>query len=101
MIIIHAILHVNPARNDDFRREVKTLIADSRAEDGNITYNLYQDTEKEYMYTMVEIWRSLDAVASHNQTDHLKTFVSRAREFLVAPLEIKSYKGEPLEAPTL
>ncbi|UKS29687.1 antibiotic biosynthesis monooxygenase [Paenibacillus sp. HWE-109] len=101
MIILHANLQVNPARNDDFLREVKALVAASRVEDGNIAYNLYLDIEKECTYTMVEIWENLDAVASHNKSDHLKTFVSRAREFLAAPLIIKSYKGEPLETPTL
>ncbi|MFB5268266.1 putative quinol monooxygenase [Paenibacillus enshidis] len=99
MIIIHATFHVNPAKNEDFMREIQTLISASREEDGNISYSLYKDTEKESSYTMVEVWKDPNAVGFHNQSAHFQAFVAKAPEYLSAPTEIKAYTGEPMEIP--
>jgi quinol monooxygenase YgiN len=99
MIIIHAVMQVNPARDDDFLKDIQTLISASRAEDGNISYSLHKDTDKEFTYTMIEVWKGPNAVSSHNQSAHFQAFVAKARDYLTAPLDIKAYNGEPLEIP--
>lgn len=77
-------------------QETRPLIEGSRAESGCILYRLQKDVEKENMYTMVEVWQDHQAVASHNASEHFTTFVSKADEFLTAPLEIQSFEGQPL-----
>ncbi|MFB5761349.1 putative quinol monooxygenase [Paenibacillus medicaginis] len=99
MIIIHAVMHVNPVNNEGFLQGIQTLIAASREEDGNISYSLHKDTEKEFTYTMIEVWKGPDAVSSHNQSAHFQAFAAKARSYLTAPLSIKAYTGEPLEIP--
>ncbi|GED54831.1 MULTISPECIES: putative quinol monooxygenase [Brevibacillus] len=97
MIIIHATMHVNPEKTETFLQEIQPLIEASRAEAGNISYNLYQSAEKENTFLMAEVWKSPDAVASHNQSDHFKAFTAKAQEFLSAPLQVDLYQGEPLQ----
>lgn len=97
MIIIHAGFQVNPAKEEEFLNEIKSLIAASREESGNISYGLHKDTEKENVFTMVEVWKDAQAVASHNETAHFTSFVGRAKDFLTAPLDVKAYDGQPLE----
>ncbi|MEY8347939.1 putative quinol monooxygenase [Bacillus cereus] len=94
MIIIHAVFQVDPAKQQTFVEEIKPLIRDSREESGNVSYDLYKDTEKESVYTMVEVWQDAEAVASHNTSEHFTSFVSKASQFLTAPLDIKVYDGQ-------
>ncbi|OJE43574.1 monooxygenase [Bacillus proteolyticus] len=94
MIIIHAIFQVDPAKQQSFLEEIQPLLHGSREESGNISYNLNKDTEKESVYTMVEVWKDEAAVASHNTSEHFTSFVSKAPQFLTAPLDVKVYSGE-------
>lgn len=94
MIIIHAIFQVDPAKQQSFLEEIQPLLHGSREESGNVSYDLYKDTGKESVYTMVEVWKDEAAVASHNTSEHFTSFVSKASQFLTAPLDIKVYSGE-------
>ncbi|WP_057913578.1 putative quinol monooxygenase [Peribacillus muralis] len=97
MIIIHAGFTINPAKQDAFLAEIQPLIEASRAENGNVSYNLHKDTEKDNQFTMVEIWKDKQAVASHNSSEHFTSFVGKAKEFLSAPLDVKAFEGQPLQ----
>ncbi|WP_026565806.1 putative quinol monooxygenase [Bacillus sp. UNC41MFS5] len=97
MIIIHATFHINPAKRDLFLEEIQPLIAASREENGNISYRLQKDTENENVFTMVEVWQDMQAVANHNSSEHFTKFVANAKNFLTAPLEVKAFEGHPLK----
>lgn len=97
MIIIHANFHVNPAKQDLFLEEIQPLVAASREENGNISYRLQKDTESENVFTMVEVWQDMQAVASHNSSEHFTKFGAKAKEYLTAPLDVKAFESEPLE----
>ncbi|WP_191556065.1 putative quinol monooxygenase [Metabacillus idriensis] len=97
MIIIHAGFKVNAEWENDFLNEIRTLVAASRAESGNISYDLMKDTEQDGAYTMVEVWESAEAVAAHNSSEHFTSFVGKAPQFLAAPLQVKMFNGKPIE----
>lgn len=98
MIIIHATFHIHAAKQDTFLQEIQPLIVASRAERGNISYRLQKDTETENIFTMVEIWQDLQAVANHNSSEHFTSFVAKAKDFLTAPLDVQAFEGKPLNA---
>jgi len=98
MIIIHAEMQIDATKQQIFLEEIETLIRASRQESGNISYNLYKDIEKNHTFTMVEVWQDEAAVASHNTSEHFTSFVAKASNFLVAPLAIKAYDGQPLQS---
>lgn len=97
MIIIHAEFHINPTKEQAFLEEILPLVAASRAEEGNISYDLMKDTERESVYTMVEVWRDAAAVENHNGSEHFSSFVGRAPEYLAAPLDVKIYEGNKIK----
>jgi quinol monooxygenase YgiN len=97
MIIIHAEFQINPMKEQAFLEEIHPLVALSRAEDGNITYDLMKDTERESVYTMVEVWKDSAAVESHNTSEHFTSFVGKAPDYLAAPLNVKIYEGNKVE----
>ncbi|KLV23247.1 monooxygenase [Niallia circulans] len=98
MIIIHAVMQIDSTKQQSFLEEIETLMRASRQESGNISYNLYKDIEKNHTFTMVEVWQDAAAVESHNTSEHFTSFVAKASNFLVAPLDIKAYDGHPLQS---
>ncbi|WP_379158488.1 putative quinol monooxygenase [Paenibacillus sp. sgz5001063] len=95
MIIIHAVMQVNPAFKEKFLAEAKQLLAATHTEEGNLSYELYNHIEQDNTYIMVETWRDMEAVASHNTSAHFTGFAAKAPEFLTAPLDVKVFTGEP------
>lgn len=94
MIIIHANLQVKPEQEQAFLEEVKTLLHETRQEAGNISYNLLKNTEQEFHYTMVELWKDMEATASHNSSAHFTAFIQKASTFMAAPMELNVFTGE-------
>lgn len=94
MIIIHAGLTVQKEKEEAFLAEVKALVEASRAESGNIQYDLMKDTEKESTYLMVEVWENQEAVQKHNTSEHFIAFGKKAPSFMAAPTDVKVYAGQ-------
>ncbi len=91
MVVIHAYLHVLPEKRELFLDHVQDLITNSKAEEGNITYHLYEDTEEKTKFVMVEEWRDEAAVRFHNQTEHFKNFGARAGDWFATPPEVQQF----------
>ncbi|WP_438349367.1 putative quinol monooxygenase [Paenibacillus sp. FA6] len=96
MIIIHATFNIIADKQQAFVEEIQPLIEASKAESGNISYDLFKSTDKENIFIMVEAWQDSDAVAFHNASTHFTTFVGKAGNFLAAPLDIKSFNGQSI-----
>lgn len=98
MIIIHAEMHIDPTKEQSFLEEITELIHSSREESGNISYDLYKDTDKNHVFKMVEVWKDAAAVAAHNGSKHFKSFTEKASSFLTKPLNINAFEGQPLQS---
>ena len=96
MIIIHAEFKIQEDKEQAFLEEIRHLIQDSRAENGNVSYDLMKSTENKCAYTMVEVWQDMMAVESHNKSEHFTSFVNKAPQFLAASLDVKLYEGTEL-----
>ena len=96
MIIIHACFQVKAEQEYDFLNEIKSLIEASRTEAGNISYDLLKDSEKAGSYTMVELWKDMEAVQTHNQAEHFTNFMTKAPQFMAAPADVKLFNAEPI-----
>lgn len=94
MLIVHAHLQIIPNQEEAFLEAAKALLPASRAEEGNIAYNLMKSTEQEHHYTMVELWKDQAAIASHNASEHFQTFVKQASTFMAAPMDLQVFAGE-------
>ncbi|MEG9298284.1 putative quinol monooxygenase [Mangrovibacillus sp. Mu-81] len=97
MIIIHAHFQINPEKEAEFLEEMHPLVEASRAEDGNISYDLMKATDKEHAYTMVEIWRDPAAVETHNTSSHFTSFAGRAPEYMAAPIDVQIFEGSKVK----
>ena len=72
------------------------LIENSKKEDGNIDYNLYDNT-KEDLLMFVEQWQSADILAKHMQAPHFVKFGENIADLVAAELEIDVFDSNKLE----
>lgn len=97
MIIIHVHLQVQAAQEEAFLAAAKELIAATRQEEGNISYDLVKSTEREQSYTMIELWKDEPATAAHNASAHFQAFVQQAGAFMAAPMNVEVFAGEAVK----
>ena len=69
---------------DAFLEASKGLIEKSRAEEGCITYNLYQDPNDRTKFLFFEEWKNQAAIDYHFETEHFKDFGKMLEEFASA-----------------
>ncbi|RBL94101.1 antibiotic biosynthesis monooxygenase [Chitinophaga flava] len=72
------------------RQELLALVAPSRAETGNIVYNIHE--EKDGAFFIYEIWRSQEDLDKHMQLPLLKQFMSKVGTYLAA--DVQAYHGQ-------
>ncbi|WNY24952.1 putative quinol monooxygenase [Methanolapillus millepedarum] len=94
MLIVLAQIKIKPETKEEFLKITKPLIAKSRAEPGCISYSLYESTEKENAYMMVEQWRSEEIFDKHVASDHFKSFGIAGGPLFAEELDIKIYKTD-------
>ena len=91
-IAIVATIEVKPEFRQEFLDYVNNgLIAKSRAEAGNIQYDLHRSMENENLFVMIENWSGSAAIEEHNASDHFQAFVAFVQGKLVS-LDIKQLK---------
>lgn len=75
MIKIVAKSQVKPEYKDEYIRLAKKLVAASKAEEGNIFYDLHQAQEDPYVLTMIEGWQDQESIEKHNGSESFRTIV--------------------------
>jgi len=64
---------------EELKRELLSTTAPTRAEPGNMRYDLYQSTENPDHFVRIEMWRDLAALEAHKQSPHLKASFERRK----------------------
>jgi len=68
-------------KEDELKRELLALSAPTRAEAGNIQYDLYQSPTKKNQFMRIEVWRHAQALEDHKATPHIKaSFEKRQKQ---------------------
>ena len=72
------------------------LIEKSKAEEGNIDYNLYENTSEDSLM-FVEQWESIEILQKHMQQEHFLKFGQNIGGLVAAELEIGVFNSDKLE----
>jgi len=64
---------------DAVKRELLSLTSPTRAEPGNLTYDLYQSVDRPDRFMRIEVWRNDDALEIHKGLPHLKASFERRK----------------------
>lgn len=93
-IKIVAILTARPGRADALRTLLDTMIAPSRAEPGNLRYDLWTDQANPDQFVLDELYANSDAVAAHRASAHFQTYLATINDlaersaFTLAPAAV-------------
>ena len=67
-------------KEDELNRELLALSAPTRAEPGNITYDLYQSPVRKNEFMRLEVWRNSAALEEHKQTPHIQASFAKRQQ---------------------
>jgi len=86
--IISAQVWIKPEKVDAFVAAAKDVIEKSRAEEGCISYSLYQDPLDKTVFLFFEEWKNQEAVDFHFATEHFQKFGKVLNDCASAPAVI-------------
>ena len=73
--IIASLTIENEKDTADIVKALHTVVDATRKEEGNISYELHQDVANPKTYVFIEVWKSQEAIDSHNNSAHFHEFV--------------------------
>lgn len=97
MKIITARKFIKADKVAEFIEFSKEQIEKSRAEEGCISYTLYQDPYDSTQFIFVEQWKDQAAIDFHFSTDHFKQAGTRGGDFEAAPMELTIFDACPVK----
>ena len=76
---VYVVTHVDviPPRKDDAVGLLKSLGEASRRDDGNLRYEIVQQTNRPNHFTVIEVWASREALDAHGMAPHVREFRDR------------------------
>ncbi len=77
---IVAILSAKEGREGELEALLQGMVTLSRAEPGNLRYDLWRDVDQPERFVLDELYRDTDAVASHRETAHFQAYLARINE---------------------
>jgi quinol monooxygenase YgiN len=89
MIVVVGRVVTDAARREDLKRVGQAVARASRAEDGCLSYRVYEDTEIDNEFVFVEEWESEEALQSHFGTSHIAQFMREIPATVAAAPDVK------------
>lgn len=86
-IRLNVTVTVNPEFHDEVVEGLNALAAGSRAEEGCIGYEIYQNTIRPDQLIIVETWADQAALDAHGQTPHYTTILPPLADKMSMTLE--------------
>ncbi|MDR0817909.1 MAG: antibiotic biosynthesis monooxygenase [Clostridiales Family XIII bacterium] len=94
MIVIVAKNTLKPGKAEEFKAAAAPLIEGTRAEAGNISYELYADIADPNVFTFIEKWQDEAAIESHFAAPHFKAAGPVIDGLAAAPMDLTQYRLE-------
>ena len=60
-------LKAKAGKEDELRRDLSVLVEPSRKEEGNIRYDLFEDTDEPGRFVFVESWSTVETRMQHHE----------------------------------
>lgn len=92
MLTVVAKAIVKEEKIEEFKKYADEIIKETRKEEGNISYNLYEDSKNSNILTFIEFWRSEEDLQKHFNSKHFKEILPKMEELQKSKTEINIYK---------
>jgi len=87
-----ATVFVKPGEEARFLKVAEKILAPTRAEDGNISYELHESLTNPSEFMFLEMWGSKSALDLHLKTEHMAAFFDNVMPLFSAPPDIKTFR---------
>lgn len=77
---IVATIVVKEEYKDELLPVFQQVVDETRKEEGNISYDLHQDINNPLKFVILEVWKSQQAIDSHNISEHFRAFAKAIRK---------------------
>ena len=92
MIVVSGILTIDPAQADRAEELTAALVAETRKEPGNITYEYTRAHGDAGHWRVFEEWADEDALNAHMGSPHMAEFMGAAGELGISAVDIQRYE---------
>jgi len=89
MLTVVAINYVNPGKREEFIAMAKSLVDETRKEEGNISYCLCDYDKSAGTLAIVECWRDEAALKNHVGSAHFTSVIPKLQELCAREGEVK------------
>ena len=76
---------------EEFKSVVAHLVAETRKEEGCISYQLFQDVKDRNVFTFIEEWQSQEALQSHMKSKHFTEAMPKLAQVREKDSEVNIY----------
>ena len=87
-IVLVARLKVKKDAVETAKAAALAIVNDSRAEEGNINYDIHQAIDDETVFVWHETWANKAAIDEHFETQFFKDFFAKVEKFAAEPPQI-------------
>lgn len=87
-IVLVARLKVKVDRVEETKKAALAIVAESRAEAGNVNYDIHQAIDDPTVFIWHETWTHKDAIDEHFATDFFKNFFAEVNDYAAEPPQI-------------
>lgn len=94
MIIVIAQLSVKPGKKAEVFALARDLMTATRAEQGCISYTLFDDPSDEGSCSFVEEWSDKQALQNHFTTPHIQKWREQSKDLFAGTMVIKLYEAQ-------
>ena len=83
LLTVVATLRARPGKEADLRAALESLVAPTRAEAGNVTYDLHQGVDDPAVFVFYENWESPELLQQHLASPELRKAIAAAADELL------------------
>lgn len=92
MIIVSGEIELEKAVADSLIAAARTMMAETRKEDGCISYAFYQSLEYPAVFRVFEEWESLAHLEAHFEAPHMADWRAALKDIGIRRRDIKRYE---------
>ncbi len=81
-ILTIATFTAKPGKSEELYQVLQRCIAPTRAEDGNVHYDLYRSVEDQHQFLFHETWKNAAAIAFHSKQPHFLALLAGVENLL-------------------
>ncbi|MCK4817457.1 antibiotic biosynthesis monooxygenase [bacterium] len=87
-VTVFARMKAKDGIEENVRKELMSLVPQTRSEEGCINYDLHQSVDEKTLFMFYENWRSKEDLDKHLEMPYLKSFLEKADKILAEPVDV-------------